>query len=85
MWALELQQAAKRSDESNNTASNIVNKCLSTHNDNDDIEFLLSNEHNQGETNASDQPSKQFDDIESASDPNNSDPCDTCSVQNKCN
>lgn len=90
MWALELQQAAKRSDECNAT-TNGVNKCLSTtpNNDNDDIEFLLLNEHNQDETSASDQSPKQLDEIDSSNDPNNTDPCDTtlntCSVHNKCN
>lgn len=59
VWAaLEIQQIAKRNEESS-TASAIVNKCLSTSSkhDADDIESLLLNEH----TSASDEMSEHPD------------------------
>lgn len=59
MWALEIQQIAKRNDECS-TAGAIVNKCRSnvSKQDSDDIESLLLNEQPQGESSASDQMSE---------------------------
>lgn len=79
VWALELQQYGKRADDSS-TASNIINKCLSTtttKHDNDDIECLLLNEHmNQGESSASDQNFEQFDETDEPNESVTNNQCD---------
>lgn len=78
MWALEIQQIAKRYDDSS-AAGAIVNKCLSTttkHNK-DDSECLLLNEHtNHGESSASDQTPGQLNESDAPIDRTQDDQCD---------